>query len=158
VGKGHAIATLEGRLVIGLWVKTPFLESVATYHRVGTEAARLYPEGIAFLTIADRPGSPPDAATRAVYGKMLKDFHAVSRASALVTMGGSALAHSVVRGVFTSIMLLVSSQTKLKIFPDVLEAATWLQKRCGERGVKLPDGRAVDDVVKDLQARMAAAP
>ena len=154
VGKQHAVATLDGRLVIGLWVKTPFLDSVTAYHVAGTAAAKAFPEGIGFLTIADRPGTPPDADTRNVYAAMLKEFRPVSRASALVITGGSALGSSVVRGVATGLMMM-AQRSNLKMFADTREAGAWLQSHAGAHGVALPSAGDTMEAVKALQARMA---
>ena len=156
VGKNHAVATLDGRLLVGLWVKTPFLDSVVEYHRAGTAAAKAFPEGIGFLTIADRPGTPPDAATRAEYAAMLNEFRPVSRASALVITGGSALGSSVVRGVATGLMMM-AQRSNLKTFGDIREAGAWLQVHAGARGVQLPSAADITETVKILQARVAEA-
>lgn len=151
------MATLEGRLLIGLWVKTPFLDSVTEYHRAATAAAKAFPEGIGFLTIADRPGTPPDAATRAEYAAMLNEFRPVSRASALVITGGSALGSSVVRGVATGLMMM-AKRSNLKTFGDIREAGAWLNVHASARGVPLPSAVDTTDAVAMLHARMADAP
>jgi hypothetical protein len=159
VGRGHAVATLSDRLVIGYFVKTPVVATVQDYHRAGQAAARAHPGGIAFLTISDKPGSPPDGATRAVFGSMLRDFGKVSRASALAVLGASPLATSVVRGVMTNVMLLVSQPAaRLQMFDQVEEAGRWLQKECGPRGVKLPDAADVEAAVRDIRAQMSLHP
>ena len=74
-------------------------------------------------------------------------------------LGASPLATSVVRGVMTNVMLLVSQPSvRLQMFDQVDVAGRWLQKECGPRGVRLPEASDVDAAVRSIKAQMALMP
>lgn len=148
----HAVGTLEGRLVVGVFHKTPDVTGVTAYRDAGKAAVAAHPDGVAFLTVAKDPGRPPDPATREVFASMMKGFEGPSLASAIVTVGGNPLGMSVVRAVVTGLLMLVRHNTPTRIFGGVGEAGAWMEAEGKARNVAFPGAVAVEQAVAALVA------
>lgn len=155
LGRRHAVATL-GPVVMGLWEKTPEADSVLAYRRAAAQALVAHPAGVVFFVVAHKPGAPPDGATRAIYGQVMKEFKGKALASVLVITGASPLATSVVMGVYTGVMLLVGQGRSPPMFTSVAEGATWLCNKAAAKGVSLGAPDVLAAAVAGLQRDMTA--
>jgi hypothetical protein len=156
-GSNHAVATLEDRLVIGLFQKTPDLSGANAYLDAGQRAVTAHPTGVAFLTIAKDPGRPPDPQTREVFARMMIQFQGPSLASAIVTMGGNPIGMSVVRAVMTGLLMLARHNTPTRMFGSLVDAGTWMAQEGAAQKVQFPAALHVERAAQELARAVGGA-
>lgn len=158
LAREFAVVTVEDTLVISMFRRTPKLLGVQVSYDICARAVVSQPSGVAFLTVAVDPGAPPDAPTRAIFNRQLAEYEGVSVGSAVLTMGGSPLATSVVRGVMTSLLVLSRHKTPIRMFGDAMESLLWLEGLAKARGLSLASPSEVETLLHEISGQMLAAP
>lgn len=149
-GDGSVVATWHGVMIyVGRGAHD--YEHVELLHQTLANLHEAHPDGVALLLWLHADSKAPDMRARVRAGKMFKEMGPHIRAMGLVVESTGFVA-SIFQSIVAGFALV--ARLKLKTFPDVREASSWIGDRMGSP----VRGEALLDVVRTLDQELRTDP
>ena len=125
IDDAHAIGTTD-HLLMCLWRTATTPEAVSELHRIAVRHSRAS-EPMAMLTVVEATSEMPDGDIRGQLASLFQELGDRVSCSALIFEGDGFRA-AAVRGIVTGINLVAKQPFPHKVFAQVSEAATWIDR------------------------------
>jgi hypothetical protein len=151
----YCIATWNAILIL-IWRAETTLDAVVAVRRELDALGRVFPSGIGLLTIVEQAAPVPPGEVRSALARVLADYGASIRHSAVVHEG-SGFRAAAIRGVVTGLTMLARPPYPHKVFAAIEEGCAWLAHGLATRAGWDVDGEQLLLAVNDLRLRVEVA-